>query len=208
MKIKEYELETLSVSDKDVSPLMEEVGESMVHNLYLLDNYQKNKVRVSCASTRNRRLMNGGGAKPYKQKGTGRARRGSSRSPLMVGGAVIFGPVPHSYETDLNNEMISKVLRQAITSVSPKSVCVKLPKSDKLKTKQVEKMLVALGRKRGDKVLVVLTEADLAFERAVRNIENVDLCSPAFLPVGKLACSKHIIFSELAMNQLIKRFEK
>ena len=70
--------------------------------------------RQGNASTKNRALVSGGGAKPFKQKGTGRARQGSSRSPLMPGGGTAFGPTPRSYEQKLNKKVVLKAIRSIL----------------------------------------------------------------------------------------------
>lgn len=86
-----------------------------ISNLYyLVNNYQKNHDRSESAAVKTRSQVKGGGAKPYRQKGTGRARRGTSRSPLIRGGGKSFGPTKRTYQTKLSAKLIKKAIRLGI----------------------------------------------------------------------------------------------
>ena len=84
------------------------------HAVYLLNQFQLRRLRQGTAAVKNRSRVRGGGAKPFKQKGTGNARRGTNRTPLRPGGGVVFGPSPRSYETSLNSKYVKHAMKAAI----------------------------------------------------------------------------------------------
>lgn len=85
------------------------------HAVYLLNQFQLSRLRQGTAAVKNRSKVRGGGAKPFKQKGTGNARRGTNRTPLRPGGGVVFGPTPRSYETSLNSKYVKHAMKVAIS---------------------------------------------------------------------------------------------
>ncbi|MBT7766768.1 MAG: 50S ribosomal protein L4, partial [Bdellovibrionales bacterium] len=126
--------------------------------------------RQGNASTKNRAATNGGGAKPFKQKGTGRARQGSSRSPLMVGGGVAFGPTPRDFSQKLNKKM---VLRAIQSVVADKLQAGKLTVIEELKSSGKTKEMFSLLDSRGLlPALVVTKDGQSPALRAVRNLRN------------------------------------
>lgn len=130
--------------------------------------------RAGTHSTRNRALVSGGGAKPYRQKGTGRARQGSIRSPQWAGGGVVFGPVPRGYAHKLPRKVRQGALRSALSQrVAEEALVVvdALP-LEAYKTRRVVEMLDALGLA-GEGVLVVLGEANPFLEKSARNLRHV-----------------------------------
>ena len=131
--------------------------------------------RQGTASTLTRAEVAGGGRKPYKQKGTGRARQGSIRTPLRPGGGVVFGPKPRSYTLAMNRKERRLALRTAlmsritdITVVKGFAVGLETPK-----TKEITAALQRFGIDAGAKVLLVLDGASEAVRRSVRNLEKV-----------------------------------
>lgn len=130
-------------------------------------------LRKGTHSTLSRGEVRGGGRKPWRQKGTGRARAGTSRSPLWRGGAIIFGPKPRSYETRVNKKKVSLAMRSALSDkVSEDAmVVVDALTFEAPKTKEMIKVLEALGT--GKKTLLVLPEADEVVIKSARNIEGV-----------------------------------
>jgi large subunit ribosomal protein L4 len=131
--------------------------------------------RQGTASTLTRAEVAGGGRKPYKQKGTGRARQGSIRTPLRPGGGVVFGPKPRSYELGMNRKERRLALRTALMSRSADITVVKGfgTGMDTPKTKEVTAALTRFGIEAGAKVLVVLDGASEAVKLSVRNLECV-----------------------------------
>src|SRR5262245_24067661 len=135
-------------------------------------------------STRNRSGVSGGGSKPWRQKGTGRARQGSIRSPQWEGGGVVFGPVPRSYEHSLPKKVRRAALRSALSLRQREGALVvvdALPFQE-YKTRPVAAMLRALGL--GEKgVLIVISEANPFVEVSARNLEGVSVIRVAGLNV-------------------------
>ncbi|MDO4281191.1 MAG: 50S ribosomal protein L4 [Peptococcaceae bacterium] len=130
-------------------------------------------LRRGTSCTKSRGEVRGGGRKPWRQKGTGRARAGTSRSPLWRGGAIIFGPKPRSYEYRVNKKKVSLAMRSALSDkVNEEAlVVVDALSFDAPKTKEMIKVLAALGTDK--KTLLVLPEVDEVVMKSARNIQGV-----------------------------------
>lgn len=166
-----------------------------------LTAYMGNR-RSGTAMTKTRSDVRGGGAKPWAQKGTGRARAGSSRSPLWRGGGTTFGPIPRSYRTKVNR----KVRRVAILSVlsaraSEEAISVvdslEFPE---IKTKRVVEMLAVLDVK--EKVLIVADSPGDNFLLSARNLPHVMVTTPESLNVYDLLGHGELIFSRSAVERV------
>ena len=122
---------------------------------------QLSKRRRGTHSTKNRSAVSGGGAKPWKQKGTGRARQGSNRSPQWEGGGVVFGPVPRSYEHQLPKKVRQAALRTALSEKQRGDALSVVDQIDldRFSTKQIAALLAGLGVS-DKKVLIVTGAAD------------------------------------------------
>jgi large subunit ribosomal protein L4 len=141
------------------------------HLLYEAVRMQLANRRAGTHSTKTRGDVSGGGRKPWKQKGTGRARAGSSRSPIWVGGATIFGPQPRDYSYRMPNTARRSAIRSAL-SAKLRDGQVKLIDSLELaqaKTRLLAQMLTGLGVR---SALILTAERDEALERAGRNLPN------------------------------------
>ncbi len=128
-------------------------------------------------ATRNRSGVSGGGAKPWRQKGTGRARQGSTRSPQWSGGGAVFGPVPRSHAHELPKKMRRAALRGALAlrlGEGALTLVEELP-LEEIKTRRALEMLAELGLQGEQGVLIVTGEADSRLERSVRNLPWVGL---------------------------------
>jgi large subunit ribosomal protein L4 len=133
---------------------------------------QQANARQGTAATKTRSLVNGGGAKPYRQKGTGRARHGSTREPSMVGGATVFGPQPRSYAQRMPRKMRRLALRSAL-SVKATEGRVRVVDGfalDEPKTKAMVELLRGLGIQAGETVLVVLPAPSDVIARSTNNL--------------------------------------
>ena len=128
--------------------------------------------RQGTQSTLTRSEVSGGGAKPWRQKGTGRARQGSTRSPQWTHGGIALGPKPRKYKVELNKKVRRLAMKSAFSSkvAAGEMTVVDSIKLDAIKTADVVKMLSAVGAKK--KVLVVLPEKDEVIYKSVRNIEG------------------------------------
>lgn len=168
--------------------------------------WQLNKRRAGTHQALTRSMMKGGGKKPWRQKGTGRARAGSIISPLWVGGASIHGPLPRSYE----HRLAKRTRRQAMAAVlSSKAKENQLFILDSLqvnsgKTKDMVKVLKNIGVA-GQKAAVLLADRDASIERSGRNIENVLLANVAGINVYDLMRHKVLVGTKDAILGLQAR---
>jgi large subunit ribosomal protein L4 len=160
--------------------------------------------RQGTASTLTRAEVAGGGRKPYKQKGTGRARQGSIRTPLKPGGGVVFGPKPRSYELAMNRKERRLALRTALMSRVADIVAVKGFGSE-LETPKTKEITAALGRfgiQADTKVLLILDNASEAVRLSVRNLEKVRLIAADQLNVFDLLHASKLVVSEEALAKI------
>lgn len=141
--------------------------------LNLVVRSQRAKVRAGTHATKNRALITGGGAKPWRQKGTGRARAGSCRSPIWRHGATIFGPQPRSYEFKVNKKVRRLALRMALSSRVLEEggmLVVRTIDIPEIKTKRFIEIAKVLGLK---KALIVLPKEDNNLALSARNIPGI-----------------------------------
>jgi len=160
--------------------------------------------RQGTASTLTRAEVAGGGRKPYKQKGTGRARQGSIRTPLRPGGGVVFGPKPRSYNLAMNRKERRLALRTALMSRINDLIVVKGFGAE-LKAPKTKEITAALGRfgiAPGAKVLVILDNASEAVRLSVRNLEKVKLIAADQLNVFDLLNANSLVVSEEALAKI------
>ena len=162
---------------------------------------QQAHARQGTASTLTRSEVRGGGRKPYKQKGTGRARQGSIRTPLKPGGGIIFGPKPRTYNLAMNRKERRLALRTAlmariddVTVVKDFGASLEAPK-----TREITDALGRLGIAAGAKVLIVLTNPSDVVRRSVRNLEKVKLISADQLNVFDLLHANALVLGEEAL---------
>jgi large subunit ribosomal protein L4 len=160
--------------------------------------------RQGTASTLTRAEVAGGGRKPYKQKGTGRARQGSIRTPLRPGGGVIFGPKPRSYSLAMNRKERRLALRTALMSRIDAITVVKDfgASLESPKTREITAALARLGIAAGSKVLVVLANPSEVVRRSVRNLAKVKLIAADQLNVFDLLHADHLLVGEAALAKI------
>jgi large subunit ribosomal protein L4 len=160
--------------------------------------------RQGTASSLTRAEVAGGGRKPYKQKGTGRARQGSIRTPLRPGGGVVFGPKPRSYELAMNRKERRLALRTALMCRVADIVAVKgfASELDTPKTKEITAALGRFGIEADTKVLLILDNASEAVRLSVRNLEKVRLIAADQLNVFDLLHASKLVVSEEALAKI------
>jgi large subunit ribosomal protein L4 len=160
--------------------------------------------RQGTASTLTRAEVAGGGRKPYKQKGTGRARQGSIRTPLRPGGGVVFGPKPRSYNLAMNRKERRLALRTALMSRLEDIVVVKGfgEGMEAPKTSEIVAGLGRLGVEAGAKVLVVLDSPSEVVRKSMRNLEKVKLIAADQLNVFDLLHANKLVVSEEALAKI------
>ena len=146
-----------------------EVNEYAMHDVVL--NYLANQ-RQGTQSTKTRSEVSGGGKKPWKQKGTGRARQGSIRAPQWIKGGIALGPKPRSYKYTLNKKVKRLALKSALTTKVQENNIIVLDSLnfDEIKTKNMAKVLENI---KVEKALVVLAEKNSNVQLSTRNIPNV-----------------------------------
>ena len=192
-KVNLYNIEGNVIGDIELSEKVfgAEVNENALHAVVV--NYLANG-RQGTQSTKTRTEVRGGGIKPWKQKGTGRARQGSIRSPQWTGGGVALGPKPRSYRYSLNKKLRQVALRSALTSkvLSENIIVVDNLNVSEYKTKEVVKMLSNLNVDK--KALIVLNEKNDMFIKSANNIPTVKTAlSTTVNTYDVLNCEKLVI---------------
>lgn len=159
--------------------------------------WQRSKKRAGTHSTLTRAQVSGGGVKPWKQKGTGRARAGSNTSPLWVGGGIAHGPKPRSYEFRMNKKERRAALCGAISTRQSESrlFIVDAMNFEQAKTKQAVELIKGLGIEQGKSVLVVVEESNVNAVKSLRNIARVDVISPKGLNVYDVLNHQFLVFT-------------
>lgn len=159
--------------------------------------------RDNLALTKTRGLVSGGGRKPWKQKGTGRARFGSSRNPIWRGGGIVFGPTgAENYTKKLSVTSKRVALRQALSLASEagKFIVIEAFEVKDGKVADTVKLLDKIGAKRN--TLIVVSQKDELVERATRNLQNVKAVSATYLNVYDVLNADTIVLSKQALEQV------
>lgn len=165
-----------------------------------------NARRQGTHSTKTRGKVSGGGAKPWRQKGTGRARAGSSRSPIWTGGGTVFGPQPRSYTFKVNRKERKAALRSALSLHAGRGSLAVLdpaPYLDAPSAKQAATLLKDWAQPRG--VLVVLTEDEAKAALSFRNLDRVSVLPAPEIGVADLVGASAVLASRGALDQLTER---
>lgn len=174
------------------------------HLLHQIVVMQLNNRRAGTAATKSKGLVRGGGKKPWRQKGTGRARAGSTRSPLWVGGGTIFGPQPRDYSF----RMPRKARKEALLSaLSLKNLDGKIIVVDKLELEEAKTKLMvkALAELKVASALIVISQPDDKIERSSRNIPRIKVLRVEGLNVYDVVRYEHLILTEGALKLLEER---
>ena len=175
-----------------------EVNDVVVHAA--LVNYLANQ-RQGTQSTKTRAEVRGGGRKPWRQKGTGRARQGSIRAPQWIKGGIALGPKPRSYKYAIPKKMRQLALKSVLTSKVKEGSLVVVDKLElnEIKTKEMVKVLNNL---KAEKALVVLAEKNLNVQASARNIENVKTTLVNTINVYDLLKYNSLVATEDAIKKL------
>ena len=202
--IKVYDQEKQEAGSVELAPEVFEV-EARPEILNLVVRAQRAAQRAGTHKAKTRAFVSGGGVKPWKQKGTGRARAGSNRSPIWRGGAIIFGPLPRDYSFKVNSKVRSLAMRMALSSrVAGNNLLVvkgiNLPDG---KTKNFAKVAKTLGL---TQALVVAPEMTENLDRSSRNLPNVTLTTPDRLSVYEILKNKQLVLLQDAIAPVEARF--
>ena len=190
------EVSTLALSEKVFGA---EVNEAVLHaavRAYLLNQ------RQGTQSTLTRSEVSGGGRKPWRQKGTGRARQGSTRSPQWTHGGIALGPKPRSYTTKLNKKVKQIALFSALSSkvANNEMIVVDAITAKEYKTKTMIAMLTAIGA--GKKSLVVLEAPDAMVVKSLANIPGVKVAYANTLNAYDILNCNSIVFAQNAVAKI------
>ena len=193
----------------------EEVGETTLelrvaneenasHIVHRALTRQMNNARQGNASTKTRSEVRGGGRKPWRQKGTGRARAGSIRSPLWRGGGVIFGPKPRDFEVKMNKKERRLALRTAFQSRTEDIIVVEefAEQFPRPKSKELLSAIARWGIEPDTKVLLILPEPQLNVYLSGRNIELVNVILATSLNVYDVLAADKIIVTSTAIAKI------
>jgi large subunit ribosomal protein L4 len=166
-----------------------------------------NARRQGTASTKTRGQVRGGGAKPWRQKGTGRARAGSTRSPIWTGGGVVFGPSPRRYTFKVNRKERRAALRSALSVHAERGTIAVLDPSgfDTPSTKQAAALLADWPGRPAGSVLVVLADEQARVALSFRNLERVAVLPSTGVGVADLIGAASVLVTREALDQLTKR---
>jgi large subunit ribosomal protein L4 len=169
---------------------------------------QEAAARQGTHSTKTRGDVRGGGKKPYRQKGTGRARQGSTRAPQFAGGGVVHGPQPRSYEQRTPKKMKAAALRGALSDRARHGrvhVVASLVDGETPKTKAAVAALTAVTGAPEAQVLVVTTQADRVTRLSLRNVAGVRLLEDGQLNTRDVLVSDHVVFIQEALDSFVAR---
>lgn len=177
-----------------------EVNEALVHQAVVM---QLASQRLGTAATKTRAMVRGGGKKPWKQKGTGRARAGSIRSPLWVGGGTTFGPSPRSYAFTMPRKARRAALKSALSAKvqSGELLVMEGISFNEPKTKSVVKMLDSL-KIADDKALIIMAEENENVEKSARNIPGVKSITSMGLNVYDILYHDKVLITKDAVSKI------
>ena len=189
-------IKTIKVSDVLFNST---INEGLMHQAMVR---QQSNARINCAHTLTKGEVRGGGAKPYRQKGTGRARQGSIRNPHYKGGGVAMGPRNvRNFVKDMPKKQRRKALFSALSMKAKDKKIIALDKYEEndIKTKQVVKLLSKLPQART--VLMVLDAKQLNFQKSANNLPNIKILLVNYLNVVDLLKYDQVIFLEEALKK-------
>lgn len=180
----------------------------LIHKVYLA---QLKSSRKYTACTKTKSEVRGGGKKPWRQKGTGQARAGSTRSPLWVGGGVSFGPKPRTVSKKINKKERRLAILSAVYLKKKELVFLDEGIYDEfndIKTKNILSILSNLGINATSKILFVLTKPNHDFWLATRNLKNVQVTTATSLNIEQLLKTNHIILSQSGLELINSTYGK
>lgn len=163
---------------------------------------QRASMRQGTHAVKNRSAVRGGGKKPWRQKGTGRARQGSIRAPQFRGGGIVFGPTPRSYNFNLPRKVRQLAIKSALSQkvADEKFVVVESINFDAPKTKEFAGVMNNL--KVSEKVLVVVSDEDKNAALSGRNLVNTTVVTPAGVNILNVVDNQKIVITKSALSQV------
>lgn len=201
-QVSKFDMSGKEIGDYELNDKIfaEDINEHVVHQVITAQLAAK---RRGTASTKTRSEVRGGGRKPWRQKGTGRARHGTIRSPLWVGGGITFGPKPRSYKKKVNKKMKKLALRSILTDKvnNDQLKIVDELNYDEPKTKQVINLIEDFDLE-DKKVLIVLPEKNDNVYLSARNLPNVETMVLDAMNAYQLLNNEYILVPEAAAQKI------
>jgi large subunit ribosomal protein L4 len=197
--------DVVEIPDVLVKGTSESPFEPNDHAIWLAVRSEEAAQRQGTACTKNRKVVRGGGRKPFKQKGTGRARQGTIRSPLNPGGGTIFGPVPHEYNIKLTDKM-RKLARRSAFVYKVQEDRIRVVEDFTLaapKTQDIVVVFNALGLSK-DKVLLLTPDFDVTLAKSVRNLKYALSQKAEAASTRELMDCTTILVQKSALPKLVK----
>ena len=199
-KIAVYDINRTQVAERELADAVfnTDVKEYLIHDMV---RYQLAARRQGTAKTKNRTEVSGGGRKPYKQKGTGNARQGSSRAPNHVGGGTVFGPTPRDYEFKLNRKVKKAALTSALSARyrDEQMVVLNALQLDEISTKGFVEVLERFDL---SKALVVIAGDNRNLELSARNLPDVKVLRAEGVNVYDVMKYPRLVLTEGAVEQI------
>jgi large subunit ribosomal protein L4 len=195
-----YDIENNRISEIDLNDAVfgAEVNEDAIYEVVRMQMASR---RRGTASTKGRSDVRGGGKKPWRQKGTGRARAGHSRSPIWRGGGIIFGPTPHSYSYKLPKKVRRVALISALSMKlkEDKMIVLRDFPMEEIKTKRFREVIERFGL---GKVLFVIDGSKPILEKSSRNIKEVKMVKSEGINVYDLLNYDHVVLLEPSVKKI------
>lgn len=165
--------------------------------------------RRGTASTRERAEIRGGGRKPWRQKGTGRARAGTNRSPIWVGGGTVFGPKPRGFEIKVNKKVRNLALRSALSQRASEERVVVVDdfEMEKPRTRDIVDLIRGWKLEEAGRILIVLDKRDENVYLSARNIQHVKTISVSEINTYDILLCDYLLLTESALKSLNEKAE-
>ncbi len=204
-KVEVIDIQRQKVAEMEVDDRLLKATEKS-HLLYEVVRWQLARRRRGTAATKERSDISGGGKKPWKQKGTGRARAGHSRSPLWRGGGTIFGPRPRDYSYPLPKKVREAGLMAALSSKYKEEKLVVLDRFglEGIRTRRFRQVLKGLGV---SNALIVIDGPDETLEKSARNLPGVQVLRVAGLNVHDILRHEHLVFLRSSLEKVERNLQ-
>ena len=199
--VKNWQGEDVSQVSLELKVAREESASHIVHRALIR---QLANSRQGTASSKTRAEVRGGGRKPWRQKGTGRARAGSSRSPLWKGGGVIFGPKPRDYSVKMNRKERRLALRTAFQSRVEDLIVVEdfVAQLERPRTKELLEAIARWGADLDSKILLIVDQQSENLKLSARNVQNIKLIASDNLNIYDILMANQIVVTSSALEAI------
>lgn len=194
----------VSTMELDASVFGAEYRQALIHQVVVA---QLNNKRQGTKSTLTRTEVRGGGIKPWRQKGTGRARQGSIRSPQWTGGGVVFAPKPRDFSQKINKTAKRVALVSALSAklADGNMIVVDKIQLENAKTREMDAVIKALGIEK--RALLVVTDKDADVVRAARNLPSVTTISSDLINVYDIVANEKFVATQAAVNKIEEAYK-